>query len=92
MPAYLLGSLYDYGDTVYADILHFTVYSLTLTDGDTVEDCMLRQHELDMFSVFTPKQRRAIRSFLEYVRDEMPDEFHQGDVPRKALELYWGQD
>ena len=92
LPAYLIGSLYDYGDTPYADILHSTVFALALADGDTARDHMLRQHELEMFSVFTPTQKRAVRSFLEYVRDEMPDEFYQGEVPRKALESYWSRD
>ncbi len=92
LPAYLIGSLYDYGDTPYADILHSTVFALALAEGDTSRARMLRQHEMEVFSVFSPEQKRAIRSFLEYVRDEMPDEFYQGDVPRRALTQYWGRD
>jgi hypothetical protein len=92
LPAYLVGSLYDYGDTVYADILQSTVFSLMLPDEDTARDRMLRKHDLERFSVFTPAQKRAICSFLEYVRDELPDEFYQGEAPREALALYWGQE
>ncbi|HEX8437865.1 DUF6714 family protein [Archangium sp.] len=88
LPAYLIGSLYDYGETTYGDILPSTVLSLLPPDGNTAEDQMLRQRELKRFAVFTPPQKRAIRSFLEYVRDELPE---QGDEPRKALELYWGR-
>jgi len=89
LPAYLIGSLYDYGETTYTDILPSTVLSLTLADGGTAQDQMLRQRDLNRFAVFTPTQKRAIRSFLEYVRDELPGE---GDESRKALELYWGRD
>ncbi|MFY0529302.1 DUF6714 family protein [Archangium gephyra] len=92
LPAYLIGSLYDYGDTPYADILHSTVFALALAEGDTAREHILRQHEVEMFSVFSPEQKRAIRSFLEYVRDEMPDEFYRGDVPKRALTQYWGRD
>lgn len=89
LPAYLIGSLYDYGQTTYGDIIQSTVFSLMLEDGDTAQDQMLRQRDLKRFAVFTPTQKRAIRSFLEYVRDELPEE---GDESRKALELYWGRD
>jgi hypothetical protein len=89
LPAYLIGSLYDYGETTYGDILPSTLLSLTLTDGTTAEGQLLRQRDLKRFAVFTPAQKRAIRAFLEYVRNELPE---QGDEPRKAIELYWGGD
>lgn len=92
LPAYLLGSLNDYGDTTYGSILEHTVFSLMLTDGDTAEERMSRQREQKRFAALTPAQKRAIRSFLEYARDELPDEFYHGEEPRKALELYWGQE
>ncbi len=89
LPAYLIGSLYDYGETTYTDILPSTVLSLTLADGGTALDKMLRQRDLKRVAVFTPAQKRAIRSFLEYVRDELPE---LGDDPQKALALYWSRD
>jgi len=89
LPAYLMGSLYDYGETTYSNIIQSTVFSLMVEDGDTPLDQKLRQRDLKRFAVFTPAQKRAIRSFLEYVRDELPEE---GDESRKALALYWGQD
>jgi hypothetical protein len=92
LPAYLLGSLHDYGGTTYGGILEHTVFSLMLTDGDTAEERRSRQQDMERFEAFTPAQKRAIRSFLEYVRDELPDEFYHGEEPRKALELYWGRE
>jgi hypothetical protein len=91
LPAYLMGSLNDYGETTYGDILPSTVLSLMLPDGDTAEDQRLRQRELKRFAIFTPAQKRAVRSFLEYVRDELPDETDQGNESRRALALYWGR-
>jgi hypothetical protein len=92
LPAYMLASLEGYDDTLYEDIRPFTVYGLMLADGDTPQDREVRQLQLNNFSIFTPAQKRAIRSFLEYARDEWTDDFVGGDSPRKALELYWGQD
>jgi hypothetical protein len=92
LPAYLLASLSSLDDPLREEILPTTVYGLTLFEGDTPEDQMLRQGRLTRFGVFTPAQTRAIRSFLEYVRDERPDAFLEGDAPREALERYWGRD
>lgn len=92
LPAYLLASLEGYDGTLYEDIRPFTVYGLTLVDENTPQGHILRESQLKDFSIFTPVQKRAIRSFLEYARDEWTDDFVGGDSPRKALELYWGQD
>jgi hypothetical protein len=79
-PAYLFAALEDHGN-----ILPMTVHGLTLTDEPE-----LRRYRLERFDVFMPAQKRAIRAFLEYVRDELGDVV--GDSAREALEAYWRQE
>jgi hypothetical protein len=92
LPAYLLASLEDYNGTLNEDIRPLTVYGLTLSAEDTPLHRRLRESRLKDFEVFTPAQKRAIRSFLEYARDEWTDEFPGGDEPKQALERYWDRD
>jgi hypothetical protein len=79
-PAYLLAALEDHGN-----ILPMTVHGLILADEPE-----LRRYRLERFDVFTPAQKRAIRAFLEYARDELRDVV--GDSAREALGRYWGRD
>jgi hypothetical protein len=93
LPAYLLASLEDHDGTLNEDIRPLTIYGLILSP-DTSRKHHLRASQLKEFEVFTPAQKRAIRSFLEYARDAWTDEFPDGDwnSPKQALESYWGQD
>jgi hypothetical protein len=92
LPTYLLASLEGYDGTLYEDIRPLTVHELTLLDEDTPRNRRLRESHLKDFEVFTPPRKRAIRSFLEYARDEWTEEFPGGDTPKQALERYWGQE
>jgi uncharacterized protein DUF6714 len=92
LPAYLFASLEGNNGTLYEDIRPLTVYGLRLIDEDTPQNRRLRESQLKEFEVFTPAQKRAIRAFLEYARDEWTDEFPDGDAPKQALDHYWGQD
>jgi len=92
LPAYLLASLEDYDGTLNEDIRPLTIYGLTLSAEDTPLHRRLHESQLKDFAVFTPAQKRAIRAFLEYARDEWTDEFPGGDEPKQALERYWGRD
>ncbi|HYO71913.1 MAG TPA: DUF6714 family protein [Archangium sp.] len=92
LPAYLLASMEGYDGTLYEDIRPFTVYGLTLPDEDTPRNRQLRESRLRDFEIFTPAQKRVIRSFLEHARDEWTNDFPGGESPSKALERYWDQD
>lgn len=87
-PAYLMAALDD-----LEDILPFTVYGLCLSDPElSPKYARLRQRDLERFNSFTPPQKRAIKAFLEYVRDEFPECWSpQAPAPVRALEGYWGQ-
>jgi hypothetical protein len=81
-PAYLMAALDD-----VEDILPFTVYGLYFS-----EDPRLRQRDLERFNSFTPAQKKAIKAFLEYVRDQYPECWSLRDPePVRALRDYWGQ-
>jgi hypothetical protein len=92
LPAYLLASLEDYNGTLNEDIRPLSVYGLTLNDEDTPRNRRIRESQLKEFAAFSPAQKRAIRAFLEYARDEWTDEFPGGDEPKQALERYWSRD
>jgi hypothetical protein len=81
LPAYILAGL-D-GDS---NILGWTVRSLVPNKGD-LEDYFKRRHDH-----FTLAQRRAIRLFLEYVRDSKPEAVGCEREAQEALEQYWGRD
>jgi hypothetical protein len=82
-PAYLMAALDD-----LEDILPFTVYGLCLSS----KDAELRRWKRDRFNSFTPAQKRAIKAFLEYMRDEYPECWSFRDPePVRALEDYWGK-
>lgn len=76
LPAYLLAAV----DDIY-DIVYYVVYYLDLTDWNG--DALKRQ-----FDRFSPVQKRAIRLFLEHVRDAMP-QVSLADLAQKALAQYW---
>ncbi|MFY0529300.1 DUF6714 family protein [Archangium gephyra] len=92
LPAYLLASMEGYDGTLYEDIRPFTVYGLTLPDEDTPRNRHLRESRLRDFELFTPAQKRVIRSFLEYARNAWTNDLPGGESPGKALERYWGRD
>lgn len=83
LPAYLFAALDDYGD-----LLPHTVYNLTAHDPSS-GDKELQDWKLERFKQFSLVEKRAIRAFLEYVRDEFSF-FSGGRAPRLALERYWG--
>lgn len=86
LPAYLLAALEDHGN-----LMPHTVYGLTPPEGSSPEEQRLRDWQLERFEGLTPAQKRAVRVFLEYARDEASHYFSQGQEPRLALERYWGR-
>lgn len=86
LPAYLLAALEDHGN-----LMPHTVYGLTLPGGSSPEEQRLRAWQLERFDGLIPSQKRAVRAFLEYARDEASHYFSQGQEPRLALARYWGQ-
>ncbi|KFA90911.1 DUF6714 family protein [Archangium violaceum] len=86
LPAYLLAALEDHGN-----LMPHTVYGLTLPQGSSPEEQRLRAWQLERFEVLSPTQKRAVRAFLEFARDEASHYFSQGQEPRLALERYWEQ-
>lgn len=87
-PAYLTAALDD-----LEDILPFTVYGLCFSSPEASSaDVDVRKWQLERFNSFTPAQKRAIKAFLEYVRDEYSEYWtHDRSGPARALEDYWGQ-
>ena len=88
LPAYLLAALDDYGN-----LLQHTVYGFILTEDPSPKHKELRAWQLKRFNGLAPIEKRAVRAFLEYTRDEYPHYFPRGgkNEPRLALERYWGQ-
>jgi hypothetical protein len=86
LPAYLLAALDDYGNR-----MPMIVYGLTPHDESSPEERELRDWQLERFEGLTTAQKRAVRAFLEYARDEASHYFSQGESPRIALERYWGR-
>ena len=84
LPAYLLAALEDHGN-----LMPHTVYGLTLPQGSSPEEQRLRAWQLERFEGLSSTQKRAVRAFLEYARDEASHYFSQGQEPRLALERYW---
>jgi hypothetical protein len=83
LPAYLFAALDDFWD-----VLDFVLSHLLPSSRDDLE--AFRTHVEERFGQFTPEQRRALRSFLEFVRDEMPDRYMpQPQRVEQALDLYW---
>lgn len=84
LPAYLLAALEDHGN-----LMPHTVYGLTPPEASSPEEQRLRAWQLERFEGLSPAQKRAVRAFLEYARDEASHYFSQGQDPRLALERYW---
>ncbi|HZI08286.1 MAG TPA: DUF6714 family protein [Archangium sp.] len=84
LPAYLLAALEEHGN-----LMPHTVYGLTLPAESSPEDLTLRAWQLERFEGLSPTQKRAVRAFLEYARDEASHYFSQGQEPRLALTSYW---
>ena len=87
-PAYLMAALDD-----LEDILPFTVYGLCFASPEASSpDVDVRKWQLKRFNSFTPEQKKAIKAFLEYVRDEYPECWSLRDPePVRALRDYWGK-
>ena len=87
-PAYLIAALDN-----RENILDVTVYGLCLADPDeSPRHAKLREWELERVNSFTPAQKKAIKAFLEYVRDEYSEYWtHDRSGPARALAEYWGQ-
>lgn len=80
LPTYMLAALDDFMDTP-----HFTVYEVEPAEGE------LHDHWFERVRGLTPAQKNAIRSWLEYLRDEMPGRTDLKHV-QAALNNYWGRD
>ncbi len=87
LPAYLTAALDDYGD-----LLPRMVYSLNIRNSSSTRDQELDDRRLERFERLSPAQKRAVRAFLEYARDETPGYFVGSKAPLLALSQYWGQD
>ena len=81
LPAYLLASLDDLD-------LQFFVLAGLLLDEPQEDKYNLRDWTLKRFGVLAPAEKAAVRAFLEYVRDESPDDLFRENAA-KALERYW---
>lgn len=86
LPAYLLAALDDYGS-----LLQKTVFGLGPPNESSPRAKDVWAWQLERFERLSSAQKRAVRVFLEYARDECTSDFIQGDAPRLALERYWGQ-
>jgi hypothetical protein len=75
LPAYLLAALEDLHDIR-------TSVAWILTPREDIADLKER------FDGYTPAQKRAIRLFLEHVRDAMP-QVSLADLAQRALDEYW---
>jgi hypothetical protein len=87
VPAYLLAALAD-----HEDLMPRTVFGLTLAEESSTEDQRLRAWQLERFNRLSAEQKRTVREFLEYTRDEASRYFSRGQAPILALERYWGRD
>jgi hypothetical protein len=81
LPAYLFAALDDYWD-----ILDFVLSHLVPSRREELEGFQASVEQ--RFGRFTPAQRRALRAFLEYVRDELPDRCVPEEMER-VLDVYW---
>lgn len=80
LPAYLLAALDN-----FVDVPDFTVYHVNPEVGD------LHDYWAKRFEGMTAAQKNAIRSWLEYLRDEMSRTIDLKHV-NAALNNYWGRD
>lgn len=80
LPAYLLAALESDGD-----VLDSVLYALRPSEDQR------KDYFESPEASFTTLQRRAVRAFLEWVRDEVA-ESDGGDAARQALDAYWGKD
>jgi hypothetical protein len=58
----------------------------------TEADAELLQWELRRYDRLDARQRHAVRSFLEYMRDEKRNYFLDAEEIRDALERYWARE
>jgi hypothetical protein len=75
LPTYLLAALDDFGDLIEAALIYITIPEAV---------ALVLKHE-----TFTPEQIRAIRLYLEYVRDDLPNEQFYHDLAVPALAELW---
>lgn len=79
LPAFMVAAL----DSPSSPIVDVLVGLLTRPQEPQEE-----QRFLDTMSSLTDSQRVAVRSFLEYLRDEAPEDWPD-DEPGRALREYW---
>jgi hypothetical protein len=79
LPAFMVAAL----DSPSSPIVDVLVGVLTRP-----QEAQDEQRFLDIMSPLTDPQRAAVRSFLEYLRDEAPEDWPD-DEPGKALREYW---
>jgi hypothetical protein len=82
LPAYLYAALDDYKD------LTDVVYLLC----PTTDNPKLLEWDLRRFDRLNARQRAAVRSFLEYMRDEMGHYFAIKTRFQEALTRYWARE
>ncbi|HEX2570552.1 MAG TPA: DUF6714 family protein [Polyangia bacterium] len=84
LPAYLLGALDDYKDLISV------VFGLCPTWSE--EDAEHLQWQLRRYDRLNNRQRAAVRSFLEYMREEMSQYFGMFTRFEDALARYWSRE
>jgi hypothetical protein len=78
LPAYLITAL-DYEG---ADMIPFNVMSsLTFWEDDNER---MREHKKERIALLSDRQHQAVLAFLEFMRDEYPDEW-MDDEPSRAI-------
>lgn len=85
LPAFLMAAL-----DVFWDIRDFAIYELapfTVGQGGHKD---LKTYFQERFGGFAPVEKKALRSFLEFVRDELADSYTREKIS-SAIEQYWGQ-
>jgi len=84
IPAYMIWSLRNFrtSDSVVSD---FTIYTFDLTH----ENRLLRNYQLERFSLLSQEQARAVCRFLRFMVSHDGDA--DGEVAQLALDKYWGR-
>jgi hypothetical protein len=79
LPAYLFASLAS-----YKHLISHVVYGLCLLDDSELIEWQVRR-----FDRLSRIQKQAVRSFLEYMRDENAQYFGEAEEIQDALTRYW---
>jgi hypothetical protein len=83
LPAYLLAALDDYERSDHV------VYGLCPMSSEKPK---LLQWQLRRYDRLNARQREAVRSFLEYMRDEKREYVFDAEEIHDALERYWARE